>query len=148
MEDLTARLKQDLTESLKSKDRQRTSVIRMLLAEIKTAETAVASQKRSAEETVAAYSKRLRKTVEEYRRLGESERANENQQELQIVEGYLPQPLSREEIKKIVAEVISEQGFTSLKQMGQVMRLVMSQYGDRVDGRVVQEIVRELLPEP
>ncbi len=45
-------------------------------------------------------------------------------------------------------EVVSEQGFTSSKQMGQVMRLVMSQYRDRVDGRVVQAIVRELLPEP
>lgn len=148
MEDLTARLNRDLTESLKSKDRQRTSVIRMLLAEIKTAETAAAPQKRSAKETVAAYAKRLRRTVEEYRRLCESERADENQQELQIVEGYLPQPLWHEEIEKIVAEIVSEQRFTSPKQMGQVMRLVMSQYGDRVDGRVVQEIARELLPEP
>ena len=57
MKDLVTRLQRDLTDSMKSKDRPRTSVIRMLLAEVKTAETAAASQKRSAEETVAAYSK-------------------------------------------------------------------------------------------
>jgi hypothetical protein len=145
MDDLVARLKHDLTGSMKAGDRQRTSVLRMLLSEVKTAETAAASQRRSAEEAVAAYAKRMRKAVEEYRRLGRPDQAEQNEQELKIVEDYLPKPLSREAIQQIVADVVAQQGLTSAKQVGEAMRLVMGQCGDRAEGRVVQEIVREML---
>lgn len=145
MADVVSQLKQDLTEALKGKDRTRASVIRMLLAEIKTAETSAGRKKITADEAVAAYAKRLRKTVEEYCRLGQAERAEQHEGELQIVASYLPELLSREEIEEVVAKVVAEHGLTASSDVGQAMRLVMGQYGDRVEGRVVQEIVRRRL---
>ena len=81
----------------------------MLLSEIKTAETASRTQKRSAQEAIAAYAKRLKKTGAEYDGLKQAERGEQIQRELEIVEAYLPRPLSREEIQGRISELIYQE---------------------------------------
>jgi uncharacterized protein YqeY len=144
-EDLSTVLQDALTTAMKARDKQRLSVVRMLLSEIRSAELADTQKPPTAQQVVAAYAKRLRKSAEEYRRLGSETRAEEAEQELAIVEEFLPKPLARDELERIIEQIIHNQGIASPQQMGRVMKLLMQEHGERVDGRIAQEIVREKL---
>lgn len=89
--------------------------------------------------------KRRRDAAQEYERAGQPDRADEELSELAILERYLPQQLSEEEIEHIVRTVISETGASTIREIGQVMSVVMPRTKGRADGKVVNQIARKLL---
>ncbi|MEP9411215.1 MAG: GatB/YqeY domain-containing protein [Candidatus Brocadia sp.] len=142
---LKERVTEDLKSAMKAQDKLRTSVLRMILADIKIADTSGKPKDQiDYAEVVRGYYKKLRKTREEYERLCLPEKVKELDGEIAIVEEYLPKQLSDDEIKKIVREIIETNKFTA-KEMGAAMKLIMSKYGSSVDGKKVQMCLKESL---
>ncbi len=143
--DLKERVAEDLKSAMKAQDKLRTSVLRMILADIKIADTSGKPRDQiDYVEVVRGYHKKLKKSREEYERLHLPEKAKELDGEIAIVEKYLPKQLSDDEIKKIVHAVVETNRFT-VKEMGTAMKLIMSKHGSAVDGKKVQMYLKEKL---
>ena len=142
MSDLNKKITDDLKTAMKSKDKLRVSVLRMIMAEIKVAEKSGKEFKHI--DVVNNYAKKLRKSIDEYKKLGADENVTALESELTIAQEFLPEQMSTEELNKIIGNIITENNFT-IKDMGKIMRSVMDKYGDVVDGRQVQEIVKNVL---
>lgn len=139
------RVIEDLKSAMKAQDKLRTSVLRMILADIKIADTSGKPKDQiDYAEVVRGYHKKLKKTREEYERLNLPEKVKELDGEIAIVEEYLPKQLSNDEIRKIVEEVIKANNYTA-KEMGVAMKQIMSKHGSVVDGKKVQAILKEIL---
>lgn len=139
------RVIEELKSAMKAQDKLRTSVLRMILADIKIADTSGKPKDQiDYVEVVRGYHKKLKKTREEYERLNLPEKVKELDGEIAIVEEYLPKQLSNDEIRKIVEEVIKANNYTA-KEMGVAMKQIMSKQGSVVDGKKVQTILKEIL---
>ena len=111
------------------------------------ADLAAQSQLTEAEvvQAVASACKQRRESIEQYQQAGRTDLAAAEKAELKILEAYLPQALTPEELRARVAEAIRATGATSLKEMGKVMSALMPQVQGRADGKLVSELVREAL---
>lgn len=147
MEDPRPKLQDALKAAMKSHDNERRDVIRLARSAIKQVE--VDSRKAlSAEDVVAILQKEAkmrRESIEEMRNAGRADDAAQGEQELAILEEFLPRQMSREEIDKLAQQVIDEVGAVSTGDMGKVMGKLMSQVKGRADGNLVNQVVRELL---
>ncbi len=144
---LKQQLHDDLKEALRARDERRKSVIRMALAAITNAEIERGGEFDDA--SVAAVlqkqAKRRVDTIAELRQVNRPDLLTEEEAELAILEAYLPKLLSREEIATEARQVIAETGATGMGQMGPVMRQLMAKLKGRADGRLVNQVVREIL---
>lgn len=144
---LKQQLQDDLKKAIRDRDDIRKSTIRLALAAVTNAEV----QKRGDlddTEILAVLNrevKQRRESLEEYRKAGRMDLVAQEEAELEILLGYMPEQMSRDEIALRAREVIAEVGATSPAQMGDVMRRLMPALKGRADGRVVNEVVRELL---
>jgi uncharacterized protein YqeY len=145
--DTKEKLSEELKEAMRSKDEVRKRTIRMTLAAIKNAEI----EKQTALDEPAILSilqkevKSRHETIEGAEQAGRSDLIDEANAEIEILERYLPQALTPEEIETIVADTIADLGATSMRNMGQVMQAVMPKVRGRADGKEVNQIVRKLL---
>jgi uncharacterized protein YqeY len=149
---LKEQLQDDLKEALRAGDETRKRVIRMALAAITNAEIEQALQSNEAEldaddiiAVLQKQAKQRRETIEELEEVDRPDLLSVEKEELAILEGYLPEQLSREEIVGEARQVIEEIGATGMRDMGPVMGRLMSKLRGRADGHVVNEVVRELL---
>lgn len=139
------RVTEDLKSAMKAQDKLKTSVLRMILADIKIADTSGKPKDLiDYADVVRGYHKKLKKAREEYERLNLPEKVKELNGEIAIVEEYLPKQLSNDEIRKIVEEVIKANNYTA-KEMGVAMKQIMSKHGSVVDGKKVQMFLKEML---
>jgi uncharacterized protein YqeY len=144
---LKQRLQEDLKDALRARDGRRKAVIRMALAAIVNAEIEQRGELDDAR-VVAVLQKEARQrrdTIAELRQADRPDLLAGEEAELAILEAYLPSLLSREEIGEEARQVIAEVGATGMGQMGLVMRQLMPKLKGRADGRLVNEVVRELL---
>lgn len=141
------RLKADMVAAMKAKDKERLTVLRMLIAKLKDA----AINKRdvlSADEElrlIATYAKQREEGVAEAEKAGREDLAEKERWELEFVRGYLPQPLTDDELGVMVDEAIAESGASSMKDMGGVMKAVLARAAGRADGGKVSAIVKSKL---
>jgi hypothetical protein len=154
---LKDRLAADLKSAMKSGDKTRLGVIRMLRSRMQEAEVDRRAEKgpdysiddEAAVEAIASYAKQRRESIESYRQAGRENAAAQEEAELAIIREYLPEQLTEARIREIVREAVAQVGAGSPKDMGAVMKLVMPQVKGRADGRLVNEIVRQALtPRP
>ena len=139
------RITEDLKVSMKAQNKLRTSVLRMILADIKIADTSGKPKDQiDYVEVVRGYYKKLNKIREEYERLNLPDKVKELNGEIAIVEEYLPRQLSDDEIKRIVNDAIETNKFTA-REMGTAMKLIMGKYSDVADGKKVQMYLKEKL---
>ena len=146
-------IKDQLTADMKQamKDREagklRLSVIRMVRANIKNVE--INDKKELTDDEVLAVLmkevKMRQDSVEEFQKAGSDELVAQAKEEIAILKKYLPEALSDDELKAIVAEVIAAVGATSPKDVGKVMQAVMAKTKGRADGKRINVMVRELL---
>ena len=140
-------LTEDMKLALKAGEKDRLSTIRLLRGYIKN--EAIDKQKELSEEeelaVLASAAKKRKESIEAYRTGGRADLVEKEQRELEVIQSYLPQPLSRDEIKKIVNEAIASIGATTIKDLGKVMPMVMKQVQGRADGKEINEIVRSKL---
>jgi uncharacterized protein YqeY len=140
--DLKTRLSDDMKTALKSGDKQRLSVIRMLLSDVKNID--LMPGKPTAEQAVAAYAKKLRKSLEEYEKLGKTAEAEQYRAELAIVDGYLPQKATSDDTARLVDEFLAKHSYTE-KQFGQAMGAFMKEHGQQVDAASASQLLRRKL---
>ena len=139
---LLAQLQEDMKTALKAGDKNRLSVIRMLLSDVKNID--LAPKPTTAEDAVASYAKKLRKSQEEYQRLGKTAEVEQLKYELGVVESYLPKKASPEETGKLVDQFLSQNAFTE-KQIGQAMGAFMKANGAQVDPAIANQLIRQKL---
>ena len=137
-------ISEGMRQALRRGDKGRLSVLRMLLSELKVAETSGKEFDEVA--VVKSYAKRVRKTAGEYRGLNLPEEAAKAEAELVVVEEFLPRQMEPSEIEKIITQII-EENCCGPRDLGRVMKTLMSTHGDEVDGRLAGEIARQKLAE-
>ena len=138
----------DLTASMKAQDAARTSTLRMVKAAIMNREIEKMGELDDEElaKLLRSLVKQRRDSVEQYEKGGRQELADKEKSEIAVIETYLPQAASREEIETAVAAAISETGATSMKDMGRVMKATQAVLaGKNADGRTISEIVKAKL---
>ena len=133
------KLQEDMKAAMKAGQKQRLGVIRMLISDVKNID--LAPRKITEEEAVAAYGKKLKKSIEEYEKLGKPAEVEQLKKELAVVEEYLPKKASPEETKRLVAAFLSQNTFTE-KQMGQAMGAFMKAHGGQVDAGVANAAIK------
>ena len=147
MDDPIPQLQTDLKEAMKAKDVPRRDTLRMIMSAIK--QVQIDQQKDlSAEDVIQVLqkeAKKQRESIEEYQKGGRDDLVPREKARLAVIEEYLPQQLSADEITAIVQEVIAESGAVSTKDMGKVMGPVMQRVKGLADGKLVNQIVHEQL---
>ena len=144
---LIARLEDELTVAMKERDTARRDALRLILSSLRSAEKELQRPLHEDEELQVLQRERKRRveSIEAFEAAGRDEQAAKEEAELDVLEEFMPEPLSEEELERIVDDAIAENGATSLHQMGRVMADVMPQVAGRADGSAVSQLVREKL---
>ena len=144
---LIEQIQEDLKKSMKAKDGNRVSVLRFLLSSIKNREIekkdVLDDGEVLAEITSAA--KRRRESMEAFKEGDRMDLVEKEESELAILQEYLPEQLSLDEIRGVVMEVVQAVDATTMSDLGKVMKELMPRLQGKADGKVVSEIVREVL---
>jgi len=147
---IVERVDSDLKEAMRTKDATKLGVLRMLKSALKYA--AIAKSGAEAElndaevvQVIRKQTKQRQDSIESFEKGGRAELAEKERQELSILNAYLPQAMSAEEVSRIVRETIEEVGATSKAQMGAVMKALQSKVAGRVDGKTLSAEVQKQL---
>ncbi len=145
--DLKAQLQSDLKDAMRSRQETRKSTIRMVLLAIQLAEV----EKHTGLDD-AGYMAILQKEIKAHKEaIADAERANrpelipQNEEEIKVLQGYLPAALTEAELESLVREAISETGATSIREMGQVMKILIPRMQGRATGEQASTVERRLL---
>src|SRR5215468_2540208 len=147
---LLERVDSDLKDAMRARDAARLGVLRMLKSALKYA--AIAKSGAEAELSDAEAAQVIRKqvkqrqdSIESFEKGGRTELAEKEREELGILNAFLPQAMSQDELEKVVRETIAEVGATSRAQMGAVMKALQTKVGGRADGKTLSaEVTRQL----
>nr|WP_302104481.1 GatB/YqeY domain-containing protein [Polycladomyces sp. WAk] len=141
------RLNQDMKTAMKNKEKTKLSVIRMLRSEIKNEEIQ-RQHELSDEEVIEVLMRELKKrkdALQQFEDAGRDDLVQQLREEIAVIEPYLPEQLSEEELRELVREVVQETGASSKADMGKVMKAIMPRVKGRADGKLVNRLVQEVL---
>ena len=147
---LQQRVDSDLKEAMRAKDATKLGVLRMLKSALKyaaIAKSGAESELSDAEavQVIRKQAKQRQDSIESFEKGGRTELADKEKEELALLNTYLPQAMSAEELEKVVRETIAELGATSKVQMGAVMKALQAKAGGRADGKTLStEVGRQL----
>lgn len=144
---LKERINEDFKRAMKEGEKDQLSTLRMLKSSIQNREIDEGRDLDDEEiqEVLSKEAKSRRESIEQFEEGGRPERAEKERQELELIEQYLPEPLSDEELDRMIEGVIEEVGAEDPSDLGAVMGQIMPQVGGRADGGEVKERVREKL---
>src|SRR6476659_5968463 len=145
---LAEKIVSDLTASMKAQDAARTSTLRMVKAAMMNRQIEKGGPLDDEEISMLLLSlvKQRRDSIEQYQKAGRQELVDKETAEIEVIEAYLPQAASREEIEAVVVAAIASTEASSMKDMGKVMKAAQAALaGKNADGRVVSEIVKSKL---
>jgi uncharacterized protein YqeY len=140
-------ISRDTKDAMRERDKSRVGALRMLSAALKNAEIEKGEPLDDNEEItiLRRQLKQREESAEAFHKAGREERARNEETEADIVRGYLPAPLSNEELEKVIDEAIKETGAASMKDMGAVMSHAVEVSGGRADGKRLSALARERL---
>jgi uncharacterized protein YqeY len=144
---LIARLEDELKAAMVARDEGRRDALRLILSSLRSAEKELQRPLHDDEELQVLQRERKRRieAAEAFRGGGREEQARREEDELAVLEEFMPAPLSEDELEEIIDDAIAEVGATSIRDLGRVMADVMPQVSGRADGSVVSQLVREKL---
>ncbi len=145
---LNERINNDLKEALKSRDRTRLDTLRLLRAgmiELSKRGTGKEITPEDELSVLTAAVKKRKEAIELYEKGGRADLAHQERQELDVISSYLPKQLSKEEAEQVIQRIISETGASSSKDFGKVMPLAMKELKGKIEGKLVQELVKSKL---
>lgn len=147
---LRDRLTDEMKLAMKAKDERRLSVIRLIRSAVKNREIDKRQEldDQGIGEVIASLAKQRRESIRMFADAGRTDLATKEEEELKILLTFLPEQLSRAEVTDLVAKAIAACGATGAKDMGLVMKSVMPAVAGRADGKLVNEVVKELLARP
>jgi uncharacterized protein YqeY len=140
-------LSEDMKVAMKSGDKLRLSVVRMLISELKNEKIAKGAELDEASErrVLTSYAKKRKEAMDAARVGGREEIAQREQQELDITMSYLPKQLSDDELRAVVKKHVEASGNGGAQAFGVVMKSVMAEVGGQADGKIISSLVREML---
>ena len=144
---LIAEIKEQLEAAMREGDAARRDTLRLILSSLQGAEKEL-QRPLSEDEELQVLQRERKKRLEAadaFRNAGREEQADAEEDELDVLEEFMPEPMSEDELEEIVDDVIAEVGATSMRDIGRVMADVMPQVAGRADGSAVSQIVREKL---
>jgi len=144
---LIARMEDELKAARLARDEDRRDALSLVLNALQNAQKELQRPLSDDEELQVLQRERKRRleAAEAFRGAGREEQAEDEEYELEILEEFMPEPMSEDELEEIVDDVIAEVGATSMRDIGRVMADVMPQVAGRADGSAVSQIVREKL---
>ena len=144
---LKDKLADDLKSAMKNKNTVRKNVVQMVRAGVLQVEkdNKITLDDDGVLEIISKQLKQRRDSLPDYEKSGREDLITELKAEIDVLMEYLPAQLTRDELKKIVADAISETGASSLKDMGKIMATVMPKTKGRADGRMINEIAKNML---
>ena len=144
---ISERIADDFKQALKSGDKNRVSVLRMVKSSMKNREI----EKKASltdddiQSILKTFVKRSKESIEQFGKAGRTDLVEKEKQELSVVESYLPTQLGEDEVKAVVRDVMNEQGTEGPGDLGRIMKAVMARLKGQADGRLVNAIVKEML---
>ena len=144
---LKEKLMDDLKSAMRDKDDLRKDTVQMIRAAILQIEKDTGTQVDDNKiiDIIAKESKKRKDAAADFEKSGRQDLIDRNNKELEIINSYLPEQLSREEIESIVKEIVTSLGATSMKDMGNVMKEAKAKMGASADGKTINEVVKSLL---
>jgi uncharacterized protein len=144
---LVERIKEELTDAMRARDDERRDTLRLILNSLQGAEKELQRPLSDQEELQVMQRERKRRVeaAEAFREGGRAEQAAGEERELAVIQEFMPEQLSEDELEEIVDNAIAGVGATSMRDFGHVMADVMPQVSGRTDGSVVSQLVREKL---
>jgi uncharacterized protein len=144
---LIVRIEEELKAARLARDEDRRDALSLVLHSLQAAQKELQRPLSDDEELQVLQRERKRRVeaAEAFRKGGRDEQAEDEEYELEILEEFMPEPLSEDELEEIIDDVISEVGATSIRDMGRVMAGVMHQVSGRADGSTVSQLVKEKL---
>ncbi len=144
---LREELKGELVKATKSRDRTRLSTIRLLISAIKNREIDLKRELRDEEvfQVISSMIRQRRESIEQFKLGNRQDLVDREEEELSILSSFLPPQLSQDEVVDIVKELIKDTGASGMKDMGMVMKEAISKVAGRAEGKMVSDIVREIL---
>ena len=144
---LIARMEDEVKQATLARDADRRDALRLLLSALRSAEKELLRPLSDEEELQVLKRERKRRieAAEAFRGGGRNEQADSEERELAVLQEFMPEPLSEEDLEEIVDDAIAENGATSMRDFGRVMADVMPQISGRADGSVVSQLVKEKL---
>ena len=147
---LKERISEDLKKAMKSGDKERLETLRTLRAALLEKEIELRTTTRSLspeDETgvLTGAAKKRKESIEQFGKGGRQDLVDQETRELSIIQEYLPQQMSRDEVVSVLQQIIDETGAQGAQDFSKVMPLAMKQLKGRTDGKLVQELVKEML---
>jgi uncharacterized protein len=144
---LIARIEEELRRARRERDTERRDALSLILSQLRSAEKELRRPLHDEEELQVLQRERKKRVeaAEAFRAGGREEQAGAEERELGVLEEFMPEPLSEEELETIIDDAIAECGATSMRDLGRVMADVMPQVAGRADGSAVSQLVREKL---
>jgi uncharacterized protein YqeY len=144
---LIEQIEGEVKEAMLARDTERRDALRLILSSLRSAEKDLQRPLSDDEELQVLQRERKKRieAAEAFRDAGRDEQAGKEEGELAILQEFMPEPLSEDELERIVDDAIAENGATSLQDLGRVMADVMPQVAGRADGSAVGQLVREKL---
>jgi uncharacterized protein len=144
---LIARIQEELTKAMRERDGDRRDALRLILSNLQSAQKELQRDLQDQEELQVLQRERKKRSeaATAFREGGAEDRAVQEERELAVIEEFMPEQLSEEELESIIDDVIAECGATSMRDLGRVMADVMPQVAGRADGGQVSQLVREKL---
>jgi uncharacterized protein YqeY len=144
---LISEFEEQVREAMRAREQERVDTLRLVLAALRSAEKELQRPLADQEELQVLQRERKRRAeaAEAFREGGREEQAAKEERELAVIESFMPEPISEEELERIVDDAIAETGATSIGDLGRVMADVMPQVSGRADGSAVSRLVREKL---
>jgi uncharacterized protein YqeY len=146
--DILPQVMNDIKEAMKSKDSLKLSTLRFLHSAIKNREIELRPNPLNNDEAMGVLKKLVKQrkeSIEQYKAGNRQDLVDQETSELKILEAYLPAQMSKEQVEKLVADVIASTGAKTIKEMGSVMKEVLAKSGGTADNKLVSEIVRAKL---
>jgi uncharacterized protein YqeY len=142
---LLERVQADVTAAMKGGDRERVGALRLVVSELQKAHKEASASEADEVAVLQRERKRRLESATAYRDAGRQDLAEGEEREADLIQAYLPEQLSDEELHAIVGDAVAETGASSPQEMGRVMSVVMPRLQGRADGKRVSALVREKL---
>jgi hypothetical protein len=146
---LAESIRQSLLDATKAKDKSRISILRMIRSALQNREKDLRHPLSDDEviEVLSSLAKKAKESIEQFSKGGRQDLVEKEEAELKVILSFMPQQLDEEGIRSVLQDVISEVGAKGPKDLGPVMKAAMARLKGRAEGRVVQQIARDLLSE-
>lgn len=141
------KIAEDIKQALKSGDKTRLSVLRMIKSIMKNLEI---DKKRAlsddeVQSIIGSYAKKLKESIEQFEKAGRTDLVAKESSELEIISGYLPAQLGEDDLREMIEDIVKESGASGPAGIGKVMKAAMAKVKGQADGRLVNKIVKEAL---